>query len=444
MTPPGYLLTLCSGAFLECRGERVLIVKGERKEDLETGSPDVAAALAMLSGGVTEADLTSAAGPAGVAELHYWLHRFRHGGLLWYRVPVGRSFVTVQPRHPEFRFPLFSFNLQDAYVLSRFALLRRAASGLMLESPFASATLFFEDPDDAAVILRYSAPLLIEPASMPLLRLLLRTGFLDVANTPETAAISMWEFQDALFHSYSAVRDSWRPVGGTRRFDGVIPQPAPFTKATGDQAAISRDVISLPLPDAERLQADDPPLARVSEERRSIRSAGRTPIRLEELAEFLWRVARFPRPLPSAGGLDSLEFYVLANRCAGLAAGLYFYSGRDHSLHSVGSAAETIMAAARNSLGSGADTPQIVVILTARFGRMAWTYEGIAYRNLLLDAGVALHAMYLAATAMKLAPCAVGWNDAEIFARAAGLDPIGESSVTLFALSSRVATAAEE
>jgi hypothetical protein len=45
--------------------------------------------------------------------------------------------------------------------------------------------------------------------------------------------------------------------------------------------------------------------------------------------------------------------------------------------------------------------------------------------------------MYLAATAMGLAPCGVGVGDADLFARAAGTDYYAETSVGEFLLGSR-------
>ncbi|MBI1791869.1 MAG: nitroreductase family protein, partial [Acidobacteria bacterium] len=52
--------------------------------------------------------------------------------------------------------------------------------------------------------------------------------------------------------------------------------------------------------------------------------------------------------------------------------------------------------------------PQVLITLAARFPRIAWKYEGMGYRTVLLDAGAALQTMYLVATAMDLAPCAIG------------------------------------
>jgi hypothetical protein len=44
--------------------------------------------------------------------------------------------------------------------------------------------------------------------------------------------------------------------------------------------------------------------------------------------------------------------------------------------------------------------------------------------------------MYLTATAMGLAPCAIGGGDADLFARAAGTDYCAETSVGEFLLGS--------
>jgi len=45
--------------------------------------------------------------------------------------------------------------------------------------------------------------------------------------------------------------------------------------------------------------------------------------------------------------------------------------------------------------------------------------------------------MYLVATAMGLAPCALGSGDTELFAKATGLDRLAEASVGEFMLGSR-------
>jgi SagB-type dehydrogenase family enzyme len=79
----------------------------------------------------------------------------------------------------------------------------------------------------------------------------------------------------------------------------------------------------------------------------------------------------------------------------------------------------------------------VLVVVAARFQRIAWKYASIAYSLILKDVGVLYETMYLTATAMGLAPCAVGCGNADLFARAADLDYYAETSVGEFLLGSR-------
>jgi SagB-type dehydrogenase family enzyme len=66
-----------------------------------------------------------------------------------------------------------------------------------------------------------------------------------------------------------------------------------------------------------------------------------------------------------------------------------------------------------------------------------WKYEGTGYALMLKHVGVLYQNMYLVATAMGLAPCAIAVGGADFFAEATGLDPRAESSVGAFTLGSR-------
>ena len=78
----------------------------------------------------------------------------------------------------------------------------------------------------------------------------------------------------------------------------------------------------------------------------------------------------------------------------------------------------------------------MLLIVSARFARVAWKYESIAYALTLKHVGVLYQTMYLAATAMGLAPCGIGAGDADLFARAVGSDYYAETSVGEFLLGS--------
>lgn len=77
-------------------------------------------------------------------------------------------------------------------------------------------------------------------------------------------------------------------------------------------------------------------------------------------------------------------------------------------------------------------TPQILVTIASRFQRVAWKYAGMAYATQLKNAGVLIQTMYLVATAMGLAPCALGLGNAERFCRLTGTDHLHEGSIAEF------------
>ena len=86
---------------------------------------------------------------------------------------------------------------------------------------------------------------------------------------------------------------------------------------------------------------------------------------------------------------------------------------------------------------SAGERLQVLLIFTARLPRIAWKYASIAYALTLKHVGVLYQTMYLVATAMNLAPCAVGNGNADLFARAAGTDYYAETSVGEFLLGSK-------
>jgi SagB-type dehydrogenase family enzyme len=90
-----------------------------------------------------------------------------------------------------------------------------------------------------------------------------------------------------------------------------------------------------------------------------------------------------------------------------------------------------------------ATPPQILLLCTARIGRIMWKYEGLGYALMLRNAGVLTAQMYLVATAMGLAPCSVGSGDSAAFAEMSGLDPLVEPTIADFVLGSRAPSGSE-
>jgi SagB-type dehydrogenase family enzyme len=265
-------------------------------------------------------------------------------------------------------------------------------------------------------------------------------------------ALQPWEFHDLLFHARTRRGRFDAPYGGTYRLaDRLAPPPAL-------KPAVAGPVHELVRPDLDRLERDDPPLAWVQAQRRSIREFDAAQaITDRQLGEFLFRVGRVTghreaevstphgpvrqafaaRPYPAGGGLYELELYAAVQACDGLAPGLYHYDPAGHRLIRLSGRTPEVVGLLRDaaeSTGTPEDTLQVLLILAARFPRLAWKYESIAYALTLKHVGVLFQTMYLAATAMGLAPCAIGGGDADLFARAAGTDYYAEASVGEFLL----------
>ena len=79
-------------------------------------------------------------------------------------------------------------------------------------------------------------------------------------------------------------------------------------------------------------------------------------------------------------------------------------------------------------------SPQILITIAARFGRISWKYSSIAYALILKDVGVLTQTFYLAATDMGLGGCAIGIVNIDLFAKMTGIDFSAEGPVGQFAI----------
>jgi SagB-type dehydrogenase family enzyme len=372
--------------------------------------------------GATEDQLCETA--SDLPRLFYLLEELRRANLLDYELRRdGETMARIVPLDGVFQFQPVEMCHGVRYVLSRFAYLRREGDEFVLESPRVPARVVLRNADLAGAI----AGDLAGP--------LLQAGFLEEAGATEPAALATWEFHDLLFHTRSRMGRAPGSIGGTYRFEGRFPPLAAL------KPPMSGERIALYRPDLEKLAREDSPFTRVLEARRSLRDASARALTCGQLGEFLYRTAHIQeirdarpqqllqRPYPAGGAIHELEFYVAVHACEGLAAGLYHYHAGEHAFYR--------LAATEAQLRQLLDlepVPHALIILAARFGRIMWKYEGMAYRLILLDAGVAMQTMYLVATAMNLAPCALGNGDPALFAAAAGLDPLEETSVGEFTL----------
>src|SRR5262249_5433881 len=129
--------------------------------------------------------------------------------------------------------------------------------------------------------------------------------------------------------------------------------------------------------------------------------------------------------------------YVTIGNCAGISRGIYHYEPVEHALTLVNDDSVLIRAMlGRARWATAQEDPPILITYASRFKRLSWKYRAIAYATTLKNVGVLYEAMYLAGTAMGLAPCALGGGDSAMFSRVTGLSPLVESSVGEFSLGS--------
>lgn len=404
---------------------------------------------------------------------YYYLDRLTSRGLLRHSAHEnGSQLATLVAISPLFVAQPGVVAASCRYVLSRFAYLRREGIDSVLESPLSHARLTLNDCRTAALIAALSKP--VTPAELvalphdlnrdsvdSILSLLLRASMLDevnldgVSSEDQDPSLEIWSFHDLLFHSRSRQGRNDAAYGGTYRFAGKIPPPAAIKRPMGSEN------YELYRPDIEQLERDDEPFAHVLERRRSIREFDtKSPVTARQLGEFLFRVGRTKshhtstvatgnasvqvdfaqRPYPSGGSFYEIEFYAAIQQCEGISPGLYHYAPDRHLLERIADLSDDVRGLLRDAALSTTvphDELQVLFILTARIPRLAWKYESIAYALVLKHVGVIYQTMYLAATAMGLAPCAIGGGDADLFARAARIAYSDESSVGEFLLGSK-------
>ncbi|MEU2827658.1 SagB family peptide dehydrogenase [Streptomyces lavendulae] len=351
------------------------------------------------------------------------------------------------------------------YRLSRFAVLRTDRGRMLAHSPLSTVAIACAHTQLGAVLAAAAADgvgrldvakalEVDEPTAGYVLDELLSAQVLVTSEEAEaetgTAPMGLWSPEELWLHDRTRPQRHAAAIGATHRFRGV-PEPEPEPAPADGPAA--RHTIALPSPAPRPAGAAPDSLAAVMSRRRSVRRQdGTRPITAAQLAEFLHRVQRLGpaatggadgletgrRPYPGAGGIGELEIYPLVSRCAGLESGLYHYDSVRHRLAAVAATGpETAkMLSFARATATMPDPPQVLFVITARIGRLMWKYEGIPYALALKDAGILTAWMYLVATDMGLAPCALGAGDVASFAALSGLDTLVEPAIAEFVLGS--------
>jgi oxazoline/thiazoline dehydrogenase len=366
-------------------------------------------------------------------------------------IPLGDNYEFVIPRTDW---------QQQSLALSRFAFLHQSDRQLVLESPLAKAKILLLNWQATALIAQltqfgsaFTAQNLLDIGIAPsladaLLLLLIATKMITLE--PESPALALWQLPNLLFHRYTRLRfDAAFNLRDTGKdIDrGLLLKPP-----------MSDRLIPLAKPNLATLAQTDISLTQAIESRQSLREYDRhQPITLSQLADFLYRCARVKevytpseenmkimgdltkRPYPSGGSFYELEIYPIICHCAGLDAGIYHYQPLAHTLHRITNhslESESLLFDLWRTYTSPPNSPQVIIIITARFGRLFWKYPQLGYSLVLKHVGVLYQNFYLVATAMQLALCAMGTSSSELFGKIVGLDEYEESSVGEFALGS--------
>lgn len=354
--------------------------------------------------------------------LQSYLRQF--GRFICHELYDGDQKITVSTPISAFYQPS-SFDAQAEYTLSRFAYLRRDESGFILQSPTAYAQVWLRD-----------AALLDHIHEYPLFReLLARAGMLTAAGE-EWRSLNQWAFHDLLFQTKTRERFSREP------------HPSQASSIPAIKPPMSETVVPLHTPDMEQLKDVDIPFTQVLENRKTIRHY-RSMLTAEQLGEFLYRCARIKevvtgntynttrRVYPSAGASYTLEIYPVVRQCHGIEQGFYHYCPQRHVLEKLTvneSFVDELLKEVSLYTGHQVETPQVFLIITARFKRILWKYDMTALSLILKDVGGLFQTMYLVATAMQLAPCAIGAGSSDFFTQATGIDYYTETSVGEFLL----------
>jgi len=316
-------------------------------------------------------------------------------------------------------------------------------ASIELRSPrlFSIPALLMEPTTAHTLIQQANVPM---DCIIPLLSWLAALGAVWVGNADQEQDESLlgWSFADRVFHARSRFGRHIGGYGGTFPLRGLVPEAPAVRRHWSEQKLL------LPKVDLEQLIASDAPFAAVHENRISRRRHSSQPLTDVQLGEFLYRWARIrrrfhlenseftQRPYPSGGGLYEIEVYPLISQCEGCSPALYWYDAEAHGLERVSALtphAGELLESAGRSMGSKG-SPQVLIILAARFRRVFWKYESVGYALIMKNVGVLMQSMYLAATAMGLAGCALGGGDSECFCRATGTGFWEETSVGEFAI----------
>lgn len=438
-------------------------------------TPSLNIALDYLKGGKTDPvslikALTELDGNTAGEAFTLKLQQLDERGWLSYAVlPLAMAVPMVDSAELNLSQPHWT---QTKITLSRFAYQHPYEGTMVLESPLSKFRVKLLDWRASAILAQLAQPQTLGTLTPPpylgpetayqFLNLLWATGFLTT--DPEIPSLQLWDFHNLLFHSRSRF--------GRHDYLGIDHDIDHWADFPVVKPPMSDQIVPLPRPNLGALMSNDATLTEAIETRKSVREYDDNhPITIEQLGELLYRTARVKellsieewfgknwreiigfeadidfgelsrRPYPGGGAMYELEIYPVVRHCQGLSQGVYHYDPLNHQLEQIIASENDIFALSGYDLGKSVKlnelgTPQVLLVITARFGRIFRRYRSMAYAAVLKHVGVLKQNLYLVATNMGLAPCAMGVGNSDAFGQAVGLNYVEESAVGEFALGS--------
>jgi len=245
----------------------------------------------------------------------------------------------------------------------------------------------------------------------------------------------------------------WDPIDlamqRQRSYGGRFPMSVRVGKSPSPIKHV-KGISSVTLTKPQKIRRYKSALLDVLEERKSIRKYSNKYISMANLSHFLYHCARIKkifksdegtltkRPYPSGGARYPLEIYVANNRISGIQKGIYYYDPLEHQLVLINKNTNyqkkfnTFILDVQHPIMNR--EPDVAFIITAVFARTMWKYEKLGLSLILSDLGCLYQTMYLIATEMKLAPCAIGKTEEELVKNWLSLNWFEESHVGTFML----------
>lgn len=369
----------------------------------------------------------------------YFFDKLISAGFLIARfIQNGEPVFSINPAPPKSIYQTKLIKPETRYRLSRFSLIRQDDGEMVLESALTPCRFIIHKKQLSELLFHLCSGMVPDISNTELNMLLAAfysAGIIEAMDSElanHHSPLDVWEFHDLLFFSRTQKGRHLFPIGGSYRFVGKRKSP-PVVKAIA-----SDDIVPLKKPYGILSDKMGKSFEKVLEKRRSLRNYASIPISLDEFAAFLFHSSRIQgivhddayndvvslRPSPSGGARHAFEIYPFVRICDGCEPGIYRYCPQKHVLEKIKSAEMSIQKLLDWNPHKVISPipPHITLYIAARFERMSWKYESIAYKLIHQDLGCLYQTFYLVAEALDLAPCALGDVDTTLLGHVLKID----------------------